>query len=210
MKINITNIESKGKTLDLSEKIFSGNINKKLIAHILYSQIANSKPRLAKTKQRNEITGSTAKIYAQKGTGNARHSSRKAPIFVGGGIAHGPKGGNNYKVRKLNRKEKKISLISILSEKVKQKKLFIFEDFKKKILKTKEFFNLLKKYNMKNSLFVLDDNSKNNIFFSSRNIPDIKITEPQYLNLFDIMKYEKIIFTISSVKKIEERLLKNE
>ena len=75
---------------------------------------------MAKTKQRNEITGSTAKIYAQKGTGNARHSSRKAPIFVGGGVAHGPKGGNNYKVRKLNKKEKKISLISILSEKVKR------------------------------------------------------------------------------------------
>ena len=210
MKINISNIEAKGKSLDVSEKIFSGNINKKLIAQILYSQIANSKPRLAKTKQRNEIKGSTAKIYAQKGTGNARHSSRKAPIFVGGGIAHGPKGGNNYKVRKLNKREKKISLISILSEKVNQKKLLIFEDFKKEILKTKEFFNLLKKYNISNSLFILDDNSKKNIFLSSRNIPEIKITDPQYLNLFDIIKYEKTVFTISSIKKIEERLLKNE
>jgi len=210
MKINITNTEAKGASLDVSEKVFSGDVNKKLIAQILYSQIANSKPRLAKTKQRNEITGSTAKIYAQKGTGNARHSSRKAPIFVGGGVAHGPKGGNNYKVRKLNKKEKKISLISILSEKVKRKKLFIFEDFKKEILKTKDFFNLLKKYNVNYSLFVLDGSSKKNILLSARNIPEIKITEPQYLNLFDIIKYEKIIFTISSIKKIEERLLKNE
>ena len=90
---------AKLQRLKYREKYFLLSINNKLIVQVLYSQIANSKPRLAKTKQRNEIKGSTAKIYAQKGTGNARHSSRKAPIFVGGGVAHGPKG-NVYKVRK--------------------------------------------------------------------------------------------------------------
>ena len=103
MKINTISIDGKGSEFELSEKIFSAKVNRKLIAHVLYSDVANSKPRLAKTKQRNQITGSTAKIHAQKGTGNARHSSRKAPIFVGGGVAHGPKG-NVYKYRKVNKK----------------------------------------------------------------------------------------------------------
>ena len=85
--------------MEVSEKVFSSVQKNKSVSHVLYSQIANSKPRVAKTKQRNEIIGSTAKIYAQKGTGNARHSSRKAPLFVGGGVAHGPKG-NVYKVRR--------------------------------------------------------------------------------------------------------------
>ena len=103
MKIDSISINGKTTAFEISEKIFSSDINNKLIAHVLYSQIANSKPRLAKTKQRNEIIGSTAKIYAQKGTGNARHASKKAPIFVGGGVAHGPKG-NAYKIRKINKK----------------------------------------------------------------------------------------------------------
>ena len=103
MKIDSISINGKITAFEISEKIFSSAINNKLIGQVLYSQIANSKPRLAKTKQRNEIIGSTAKIYAQKGTGNARHASRKAPIFVGGGVAHGPKG-NVYKVIKLKKK----------------------------------------------------------------------------------------------------------
>ena len=106
MKIDSISINGKITAFEISEKIFSSDINNKLIGQVLYSQIANFKPRLAKTKQRNEITGSTAKIYAQKGTGKARHASRKAPIFVGGGVAHGPKG-NVYKVRKINKKEKR-------------------------------------------------------------------------------------------------------
>ena len=107
MKINTVNIDGNSQSLDLSEKIFSASINKKLMSHILYSSNGNAKLRLAKTKQKNEIKGSTAKIYAQKGTGNARHASRKAPLFVGGGVAHGPKGGGNYKIRKLDKREKK-------------------------------------------------------------------------------------------------------
>ena len=106
MKIDSISINGKITEFEISEKIFSSDINNKLITHVLYSQIANSKKRVAKTKQRNEIIGSTAKIYAQKGTGNARHASKKAPIFVGGGVAHGPKG-TAYKIRKLNKKEKK-------------------------------------------------------------------------------------------------------
>ena len=117
MKVDITNIDGKKDTIEVLDKIFSAKINKQLVSNVIYKINANYKGRKAKTKQRNEIRGSTAKIWAQKGTGNARHSSRKAPVFVGGGIAHGPKGESNYKIRKLNKSEKKFSLASLITEK---------------------------------------------------------------------------------------------
>lgn len=209
MKIDIISINGKTTAFEISEKIFSSNINNKLIVQVLYSQIAKSKPRLAKTKQRNEIIGSTAKIYAQKGTGNARHASRKAPIFVGGGVAHGPKG-NVYKVRKINKKEKKSSLISAISQKNKDKNLIIFEDVKSKINKTKEFNNFLKRNRINNVLIVLDSASKKNIELSARNIANIKLIDTLYLNTYDILKYKQIMFTKSSTKELEKRLLNYE
>ena len=205
MKIETFDINGKGKSIEIAEKIFSAKVNEKLISHAFYSNNANTKLRIAKTKQKNEIIGSTKKIYAQKGTGGARHASKKAPIFVGGGVAHGPKGGGNYKVRKLNKKEKKLSLISIFSKKNKDKLLSVFEDFKTKISKTKEFYEFIKKYQIENCLIVVDKNSKNNIELSARNIPNIKITMLEFLNIFDVLKYKKIIFTISAIKLIEER-----
>ena len=104
MKLKLLNMEgSKSETIDVSDKILKLKVNHKLIKYVIDWQLNHSKPRTAKTKQRNEIKGSTRKIYAQKGTGGARHSSRKAPIFVGGGVAHGPKGAN-YKIKKLIKK----------------------------------------------------------------------------------------------------------
>ena len=131
MKIEKLSIDGKKNSFEVADNIFNNKINKKLISEILYKNIANYKGRKAKTKQKNEIIGSTSKIYAQKGTGNARHASRKAPIFVGGGVAHGPKGESSYKVRKLNKKEKKLGLASIISEKNNKKDLLILEDFNK-------------------------------------------------------------------------------
>ena len=116
MKLEKLNIDGKKETIEVLDKVFSTKINKQLISNVLYKVNANIKGRKAKTKQKNEIIGSTSKIYAQKGTGNARHASRKAPIFVGGGVAHGPKGQSNYKKRKLNKSEKKQGLASLISE----------------------------------------------------------------------------------------------
>jgi len=206
MKINTISITGKITEFEISEKIFFSDINSKLIAQVLYSQIANSKPRLAKTKQRNEIIGSTAKIYAQKGTGKARHASRKAPIFVGGGVAHGPKG-NVYKFRKVNKKEKKKSLISAISQKTKDKNIIIFEDVKNRIDKTKEFNNFLKKNSIYNALIVVDSTSKKNLELSTRNIANIKLIDTSYLSTYDILKYKQIMFTKSSTKELEKRLL---
>ena len=209
MKINSISINGKTTEFEISEKIFSSDINNKLIAHVLYSQIANSKQKVAKTKQRNEIIGSTAKIYAQKGTGNARHASKKAPIFVGGGVAHGPKG-NAYKIRKINKKEKKKILINAISQKTKDKNLIIFEDVKDKITKTKEFNKFLKKNKINNALIVVDVKTKKNIELSARNIVDIKLTDAYYLSTYDILKYKQIMFTKSSTKELEKRLLDHE
>ena len=103
MKIDKLNLDGKKTSIEVLDKIFSGNVNKTLVNNVLYKTNANYKGRRAKTKQQNEIKGSTSKIYAQKGTGNARHASRKAPIFVGGGVAHGPKGQLSYKKRKLTK-----------------------------------------------------------------------------------------------------------
>ena len=149
MKIDKLNIDGNKNSIEVLDKIFAAKINKQLVSNVLYKTNANYKGRKAKTKQQNEIKGSTSKIYAQKGTGNARHASRKAPIFVGGGVAHGPKGQSNYKKRKLNKSEKKLSIVSMITEKHKKNNLIIFEDFQKKIIKTKEMNKILIKFEAK-------------------------------------------------------------
>ncbi len=205
MKIDKYSIDGKKNSIEVLDKLISAKINKQLVSNVLYKSYANFKGRKAKTKQKNEIVGSTAKIYAQKGTGNARHASRKAPIFVGGGVAHGPKGESNYKERKLNKTEKKMSMASLISEKNKLKKLIILSDFTAEIKKTKEMNDILKKFEATNSLILLDDKSKEKIFKSIKNIPNVKVTDINHFNTFDILKYQKLIFTESSLKKLEER-----
>jgi large subunit ribosomal protein L4 len=171
----------------------------------LYKTNANYKGRHAKTKQQNEVSGPTSKIYAQKGTGNARHASRKAPIFVGGGVAHGPKGESSYKTRKLNKSEKKQSIASLISEKIKNNNLLVFSDFSSQIKKTKEMFAILKKFEISNSLIILDKSSKEKIEKSIRNIPNIKVTDINHFSAFDIIKFKKVVFTETSIKELENR-----
>jgi len=205
MKIDKFNLNGKKDSIEVLDKVFSGKINKKIVSNVIYKTNSNYKGRHAKTKQKNEIIGSTAKIYAQKGTGNARHASRKAPIFVGGGVAHGPKGQSKYKKRKLNKSEKKLSIISIISEKNKLKKILIFNDFKNEIKKTKEMNLILKKFDAINALMILDKTSKEKIFKSSKNIPNIKVTDTNHFSAYDLIKYNKIVLTETSVKELEKR-----
>jgi len=205
MKIDKLNLDGKKDTIEVLDKIFSAKINTKLVSNVLYKTNANYKGRHAKTKQQNEVSGPTSKIYAQKGTGNARHASRKAPIFVGGGIAHGPKGELSYKKRKLNKSEKKNSVISILSEKIKNKNLLVLSDFSAQIKKTKEMNLILKKFEILNSLIILDKSSKEKVEKSIRNIPKIKVTDVNHFSAFDLVKFNKIVFTVSSVKELEKK-----
>jgi len=208
MKLQVINIDGKKtENIELSDKIFSVKPNKNLIQSIVEWQLNHFKPRTAKTKQRNEVKGSTAKIYAQKGTGGARHSSRKAPIFVGGGVAHGPKG-SVYKVKKINKKIRKLGLLYLLTQKNKVNSLFVVEDFKKEITKTKLFNKFLEKNKLKNSLIISDENSKSKIIKSARNIPNLKIIKQEGTNVYDLLKYKNVIFTITSIKSLQDRLSK--
>ena len=205
MKIDKFNIDGKKESIEVMDKIFSAKINNKLVKNVVDWQLNHLKARTAKTKQRNEIKGSTRKIVPQKGSGGARHASRKAPIFVGGGIAHGPKGEKNYKIRKLNKNEKKMSVASLLSDKKKSSNLIVISDFKNEIKKTKEMNKILNKFEASNSLIILDKNSKEKVFKSLRNLPNVKTTDINHFSAFDIIKFKKVIFTETSVKELEKR-----
>ena len=207
MKIPILNIDgTKGSSVEISDKLVNLKVNHKLIKYVIDWQLNHAKPRTAKTKQRNQITGSTKKIVAQKGSGGARHASRKAPIFVGGGVAHGPKGAV-YKNKKINKKVRKLALAQTLSKKNSDKNLYILADVKKEIKKTKEFNKFLLKNKLKNILIISDEDSLKNINKSARNIKDLKLIKHEGTNIYDLFKYKNVIITSTSVKKIQERVL---
>ena len=205
MKLEKLSIDGKKDTIEVLDKIFLAKVNSKLVSSVLYKTNANYKGRHAKTKQQNEVSGPTSKIYAQKGTGGARHASRKAPIFVGGGIAHGPKGELAYKKRKLNKNEKKLSVASLITEKNINKNLLILNDFSSEIKKTKEMNAIIQKLEITHSLIILDKSSKEKIEKSARNIPNVKITDVNHFSSYDIIKFKKVVFTESSVKELEKR-----
>ena len=207
MKFKLLNLEEgKSGTTDVSDKIMNLKFNHKLVKHVIDWQLNHQKPRTAKTKQRNEIKGSTKKIYAQKGTGQARHASRKAPLFVGGGQAHGPKGAV-YKIKKINKKVRKLALAQTLAKKNTDKQLYILSDVTKEVKKTKEFNKFLIKNKLSNALIVSDKDSEKNFVRSARNIKNIKVINDEGANIYDMLKFTNVIITSSSMKKIETRLL---
>ena len=207
MKFPLLNIDgSKTESIEISDKLVKLKVNHKLIKFVIDWQFNHAKPRTAKTKQRNEIRGSTKKITPQKGGGGARHSSRKAPLFVGGGVAHGPKG-DAYKVKKINKKVRKLALAQTLSKKNYDKNLHILADVKKEVKKTKEFNKFLEKNNIINVLIISDTDSLKNINKSARNIKNVKVIEDKGANIYDLFKYKDVIITSSSAKKIQERIL---
>ena len=207
MKFPLLNIDgSKSSSIEISDKLVKLKVNYKLIKYVIDWQLNHSKPRIAKTKQRNQIKGSTKKIIAQKGSGGARHASKKAPIFVGGGVAHGPKGAV-YKIKKINKKVRKLALAQTLSKKNYDKTLHILADVKKEIKKTKEFNNFLEKNNLKNVLIISDIDSLKNINKSARNIKNLKLIKQDGTNIYDLFKYQNVIMTSTSIKKLQDRIL---
>ena len=207
MKFPLLSIDgSKADSIEISDKLVKLKVNHKLIKFVIDWQLNHAKPRIAKTKQRNEIRGSTKKIIAQKGSGGARHASKKAPLFVGGGVAHGPKGAV-YKIKKINKKVRKLALAQTISKKNFDKSLYFLADVKKEVKKTKEFNKFLEKNNLSNSLIVSDENTLKNINRSARNIKNIKLIKDDGANIYDLFKYKNVIMTSSSIKKIQERIL---
>ena len=130
----------------------------------------------------------------------------KPPLFVGGGIAHGPKG-SVYKVKKINKKIRKLALAQTISKKNLDKRLFILEDIKKEIKKTKEFNKFLEKNNLNNVLVVSDKNTLKNINKSARNIKNLKLIKDDGANIYDLFKYKNVVMTSSSIKNIQNRVL---
>ena len=180
MKFPLLNIDgSKTETIEISDKLVKLKVNHKLIKFVIDWQFNHAKPRTAKTKQRNEIRGSTRKIAPQKGGGGARHAS---------------------KVRKL-------ALAQTLSKKNSDKNLYILADVKKEVKKTKEFNKFLEKNNLTNVLIISDTDSMKNINKSARNIKNIKLIKEEGTNIYDLFKYKNVIITSSSAKKIQERVL---
>ncbi len=206
MNLKVLNIDgNKSKDINVSDKLTGLKVNNKLLKYVIDWQLNHSKKRVAKTKQRNEVVGSTKKIYAQKGTGGARHASRKAPLFVGGGVAHGPKG-DNYKTKKINKKIRKIALAQTISKKKNNNELFIFDDVKKEVKKTKIFYRFLNKNKIDNVLIVSDKITEKNILKSVRNLPNVKLVSELGTNVYDLVKYKNVLFTTSSIKNIQNRL----
>ena len=207
MSIKVLTIDGgiKSQSLNLPESLIGLKVNNRLLKYVIDWQLNHSKKRVAKTKQRNEVVGSTKKIYAQKGTGGARHASRKAPLFVGGGVAHGPKG-DNYKIKKINKKIRKIALAQTISKKKNNNELFIFDDVKKEIKKTKIFYSFLNKNKIENVLIVSDKTTEKNIEKSVRNLPNVKLVSELGTNVYDLVKYKNVLFTTSSIKNIQDRL----
>jgi len=210
MKINEIGIDGKRiSEISVSDKVFSLNPRKDIIKTVVDWQISRFTKKTGHTLTRRFVTGSGKKLGPQKGSGNARHGSVTAPIFVGGGIAHGPKARGNNRVKKLNKKVRKLGLMHALSSKVQTKQINILSDKDFKNFKSKDFSSFLKKIESKSTLVIYDKEKSDEISLKSlKNIKNLKNIPEIGANVFDILKYQNVLFTNSSIKKLEERLSK--
>lgn len=202
LSLSIYDIEGKEtKTVELPKEVFAVTANPSLLAQAVRVYLVNQRQGNVKVKTRGEVIGSTRKIYRQKGTGKARHGAIKAPIFVGGGIAHGPKQ-KEYNL-KFNKKERKIALFGALSEKLKENKIFGLEE---KALtmkpKTKIVVDFLKELKLtgKNNLMIMKKMEKNNLVLSMRNISNITFVDVNSLNPYLILKSSSLIFVENALE----------
>lgn len=190
------------KTVTLPKEIFAVGGNAKLLAQYVRVYLANQRQGTSSTKTRSEVTGSTKKIYRQKGTGRARHGASKAPIFVGGGIAFGPKP-RDYSL-KMNKKQKRKALFYSLSLKAKDKEIVGVSDKTLTVKpQTKKIAELLTKMGVGASkvLIVLSD-TRNNLYLSSRNIANVDIVTAQTINPYEVLNHSKILFTENAVQTL--------
>jgi large subunit ribosomal protein L4 len=209
MEVKVLNVSGKetGAKVQLSEDIFGIEPNDHAIYLDVKQFLANQRQGTHKSKQRNEIAGSTRKLYKQKGTGGARAGSIKSPLFNGGGRVFGPQP-RDYSF-KLNKKLKSLARKSALSYKAQDNSVVILEDFSFDTAKTKNFVTLLNALNFsgERTLVVLPTAS-DNVYLSSRNIQKTKVITADQLNTYDVLNAGKLVFTTGSVKTLEEALAK--
>ena len=211
LTIPVYDINGKEKsTLELPKEIFSVDVNKKLLAHYIRVYLANQRQGTASTKTRAEIIGTTKKIYRQKGTGNARHGSKKAPIFVGGGVVGGPRP-RDYSL-KINNKQVKKAFFNSLTLKFKEKNIFgLSNDFLKIEPKTKNVVNFLKTLGIEKEkvLLILPKLEKNSLVLSTRNLGNVKVLDVSSLNPFEVLKSSKIFILQDGLQVMLKRFIAN-
>ena len=210
MEINVLNLSGKetGAKVQLPESVFGVEPNDHAIYLDVKQFLANQRQGTHKSKQRNEIAGSTRKLHKQKGTGGARAGSIKSPLFNGGGRVFGPQP-RDYSF-KLNKKLKSLARVSALSYKAKDNNILVLEDFNFDAIKTKTYVQMEADHNVTNdkTLLVLAGVENNNVYLSSRNLKKTKVISVEQLNTYDVLNAGKLILTTGAVKTLEEALAK--
>ena len=187
--------------MDLNDAVFGVEVNENLVHMAVVAQLANMRQGTQKAKTRSEVSGGGRKPWRQKGTGHARQGSIRAPQWKGGGVVFAPVP-RDYSVS-MNKKEKRAALKSALTSRVEAGKLIVLDELKLDEIKTKAFAEMLNALNLKKALVVLDGMDQNAIL-SARNIPDVKTTQVNTLNVYDVMKYSTVVVTKKAVSNIEE------
>ena len=201
--IDVYNIEGKKvSTVDLKEEIFGIEPNEAVVHSVLVNYLANQRQGTQSTKTKAEVRGGGRKPWRQKGTGRARQGSIRAPQWIKGGIALGPKP-RSYKYR-VNKKERQLAIKSLLSSKVLENNLVVVDKIEFKEIKTKQMVNAMKNLKVEDKAFIVLPASNENVQKSARNIPTVKTGSVNTINVFDLLKYKKLVLTVDTIKKLEE------
>ena len=200
--VSVYNIEGKEVgSIELNDAVFGVEVNEHLVHMAVVNQLANNRQGTQSAKTRSEVSGGGRKPWRQKGTGHARLGSTRAPQWTGGGIVFAPKP-RDYSF-KMNKKEKRIALLSALSSKVAESKIVVLDEFKLDEIKTKKFVEVMNNLKVENALVVLEGENKN-VVLSGRNIPSVKVTATNEINTYDVLKYTTLVVTKAAVEKLEE------
>lgn len=200
--VSVLNIEgAEVGTIELNDAIFGVEINEHLVHMAVVSQLANKRQGTQSAKTRAEVRGGGRKPWKQKGTGHARQGSTRSPQWAGGGVVFAPKP-RDYSF-KLNRKEKRAALKSVLTSKVNTKKIIVLDEINFDEIKTKKFQAVLNNLKLTKALVVLGEKN-DNVILSARNIPSVKTSLVNTINVYDILKYDTLVVTKDAVTAIEE------
>ena len=200
--VSVYNIEGKEVgSIELNDAVFGVEVNEHLVHMAVVNQLANNRQGTQSAKTRSEVSGGGRKPWRQKGTGHARQGSTRSPQWTGGGVVFAPKP-RDYSF-KMNKKEKRIALLSALSSKVAESKIVVLDEFKLDEIKTKKFVEVMNNLKVENALVVLEGENKN-VVLSGRNIPSVKVTATNEINTYDVLKYTTLVVTKAAVEKLEE------
>ena len=200
--VSVYNIEGKEvETIELSDAVFGVEVNEHLVHMAVVNQLANNRQGTQKAKTRSEVSGGGRKPWRQKGTGHARQGSTRAPQWTGGGVVFAPVP-RDYSF-KMNKKEKRAALKSVLTDRVNENKFIVVDDIKFEAPKTKDFVKMMNNLNVSKALVVLKDNDVNAVM-SAKNIPTVKTALTNTINVYDILKYDVVVIDKAAVATIEE------